>query len=164
MKVPDRHPPTIAPDLTSQKWALVMVMTCFFLLAGLVIVLQKYDPVKHKLYPRCSFHVVTGLHCPGCGGLRSMHHLTNGRLATAFQNHPAFVLSLPLWGWILGAWGMEWWRTGRVPSLFTQHYSGRLLIATAGLFLFLGILRNLPWKPFQQLVPPEKVEFINRQP
>ena len=108
MKVSDRHSPTIAPDLMSQKWALVLVMTCFFLLAGLVIVLQKYDPVEHKLYPRCSFHVVTGLHCPGCGGLRSMHHLTNGRLATAFQNHPAFVLSLPLWGWILGAWGMEW--------------------------------------------------------
>ena len=164
MTGPKRQPPMIAPALMSQKWAIVLVTICFLLLAGLLVVLQQYDPVEHKLYPRCSFHAATGLHCPGCGGLRSVHHLTNGRLATAFQNHPAFVLSLPLWGWILGAWGKEWWRIGSVPSLFTQRHSSKLLIATAGLFLFLGILRNLPWKPFQQLAPPEKVATTSRKP
>ena len=68
-------------------------------------VLATYNPVEHHIYPICAFHRATGLHCPGCGGLRATHHLTNGRLQEAFRNHPAFILSLPLLA------GMISWKT-----------------------------------------------------
>ena len=39
-------------------------------------VLATYNPLEHRIYPICAFYKTTGLHCPGCGGLRATHHLT----------------------------------------------------------------------------------------
>lgn len=157
MSAPSRQPPVITPDLMSQGLAVSLVILCSSLFLAVVFYLSQHDPVEHAVLPPCSFHVTTGLHCPGCGGLRSVHHLTNGRLMTALQNHPAFVLSLPMWGALLWTWVAEWRRTGVVPTLFAQRHSGWLLMVIATLFLTIGVLRNLPWEPFTALSPPPVV-------
>ena len=38
------------------------------------------------------FHAMTGLWCPGCGGLRAVHDLTHGHLVTALHENALVVL------------------------------------------------------------------------
>ena len=43
-----------------------------------VALVAAVDPHTSGRYPTCPFHAVTGLWCPGCGGLRAVHDLTHG--------------------------------------------------------------------------------------
>ena len=143
-------PPVLAPPEPSlwSRWSWILLA----LPLGLLLwVLATYDPVEHRIYPVCAFHRATGLHCPGCGGLRATHHLTNGRMLEAFQNHPAFVLSLPLLAGMISIW--IWHRLhNREGPRRTRKIYGWLLRSVVALFLILGVLRNLPG-PFRKLAP-----------
>jgi hypothetical protein len=44
--------------------------------------------------PRCMWHELTGLPCPGCGGTRCLRHLLSGRLSAAFAMNPLVFLGL----------------------------------------------------------------------
>src|SRR5207245_10112823 len=65
----------------------VAVSACFGLL-------YLFDPSQHAFYPRCQFHALTGLYCPGCGSLRAMHQLLLGHIPTAFHLNALFLLAL----------------------------------------------------------------------
>ena len=54
-----------------------------------------FDPAKMGL-PLCSFHVLTGWDCPGCGATRATHELLHGRLAAAWHYNALWVLSWPV--------------------------------------------------------------------
>ncbi|HOY64859.1 MAG: hypothetical protein BWY28_01835 [bacterium ADurb.Bin236] len=100
--------------------------------------------------PACAFHSMTGLHCPGCGGLRAMHALANGRFAEAAGHNALFVLIfLPL-----GAFAATLWFnrriTGRAGLPPFPSAAAWFLVALAVIF---AILRNLPFYPFTILAP-----------
>jgi hypothetical protein len=68
------------------------------------------DPSSPGHYPLCPTKAFTGLDCPGCGGLRSVHSLLHGDLTGALD-HNAFVVlvvlpvALVLWArWLWHAW------------------------------------------------------------
>ena len=52
-------------------------------------------PFDYWFYPRCLFHALTGLDCPGCGGLRSVQSLLHGDFAAAFRFNPLLYLLAP---------------------------------------------------------------------
>ncbi len=54
-----------------------------------------FDPAELGL-PLCSFHVLTGWDCPGCGATRATHELLHGRLAAAWRYNALWVLSWPV--------------------------------------------------------------------
>lgn len=54
----------------------------------------------HKV-PPCTFHVITGLYCPGCGGTRATFALFRGQVLRSLKLNP-FVL----YSWIVGGWFM----------------------------------------------------------
>ena len=126
--------------------ALVLVAVAFVSL---------YEPVKNKqYYPQCGFKRVTTLDCPGCGGLRSVHAVTNGRPVAAFRNHPALILSLPILVYIFVLWLREWRQTGKLPIPLASPSSNRPLIWIAALFITVGVIRLIPIKPFSWLATP----------
>lgn len=84
---------------------------------------------------------VTGLQCPGCGGLRATHALLNGDIVAAWKLNPLFVVLLPVFGWLGVVFGLWWWRGISVPNPFGHRYAIAILI---GLVLGFGIARNLP--------------------
>jgi hypothetical protein len=134
------------------KWLAFAVIA--LVLAAVVFVYQ-YEPVANKqFYPQCGFKRMTGLDCPGCGGLRSVHAITNGRPVAAFRNHPALVLSLPILVFMFGLWLREWRQTGELPIPLASTSCNRPLIWIAVLFVAIGVIRLIPVKPFSWLATP----------
>ncbi|MBD5787314.1 DUF2752 domain-containing protein [Cellulosimicrobium terreum] len=97
------------------------------------------DPNRPGHYVTCPLLALTGLACPGCGGLRATHDLVHLDLAAAWAMNPLWVLAAPLlvalWAvWLVRAWSG---RSGpRVPPA----------AAWAGLVVLVvfGVLRNVP--------------------
>jgi hypothetical protein len=52
-----------------------------------------FDPTRVPIYPVCLFHQMTGLDCPGCGGLRATHALLHGDVSSALHFNAMVVLS-----------------------------------------------------------------------
>jgi len=77
---------------TKRKYLAVAGLLGF---TGTLVLLFCYPPDQYSFYPRCLFHSLTGLQCPGCGGLRATHYLLHGDVASAFRLNQLFVLLLP---------------------------------------------------------------------
>lgn len=137
--------------LAGGKWA----ATISALLVGLVLALylRSVDiSSPPRFLPRCGFHVVTGLHCPGCGNTRASHALLHGDVAGAMRQNALFVIALPfLLFWAGRSW-LAWVYPQRIgPLPFRWHYSYSL--ALIGLVVVFGVARNLPYAPFDRLAP-----------
>ena len=57
--------------------ATVVVLTLLYL----------FNPVETEYAPKCIFHAVTGLSCPGCGMQRFLHAFMHGNFLEAIQLH-----------------------------------------------------------------------------
>jgi hypothetical protein len=70
------------------------------LLGGAVFASAVYvglvDPNAPGHYPLCPTKYLTGLDCPGCGGLRAVHSLMRGDLAGALDHNAMVVLLIPV--------------------------------------------------------------------
>src|SRR5258706_8063077 len=64
-------------------------------LAAGAVILYRFDPATVHFYPRCVFHALTGLQCPGCGTTRALHHLLHGDVAGAFRLHALLFVAVP---------------------------------------------------------------------
>ncbi len=68
------------------------------------------DPNVPGHYPLCPTKAISGLDCPGCGGLRAVHSVLHGDLRGALDHNALIVLvvlpvAVVLWGrWIWHAW------------------------------------------------------------
>jgi hypothetical protein len=108
--------------------------------AGALGVLQVADPNQPGHYPTCPFLAVTGWWCPGCGSLRMLHALGDGRLADAFWLNPLGFLLLP----VLGVyWGQYLWRTVTGRPRGTPLHAAWVWAFLAVVVAY-GVLRNLP--------------------
>jgi hypothetical protein len=98
------------------------------------------DPHTGGRYPTCPFHAVTGLWCPGCGGLRAVHDLTHGHLTLALHENVLVVL--------LGPSLAVWWLIARLrrsdDRRVTLLLSARGTLAVAVLLAVFTLVRYLP--------------------
>jgi hypothetical protein len=107
---------------------------------ALLAVLYWFPPQDHALYPRCLWYAATGWQCPGCGGLRAVHALLHGQLATAFHYNPLVVALAPLAG-VMGLGRLAQWAWGW-PACSLQA-RGAWLWLLVGVMLAFAVLRNL---------------------
>jgi hypothetical protein len=124
------------------QWAFVLIP--LGILAGGAAILFVFNPADHGFYPFCIFYRSTGLLCPGCGSLRSLHQLVHGNLAEAFRYNPLLILSLPLVAYIgvrmvISAFGRKLEPIPIKPAWF---------LVGLGILVCFGILRNLPFEAF----------------
>lgn len=123
--------------ISPPKWCLpAAVMTAA---AGAAAILLRFDPSRTKWMPRCLFHTLTGLYCPGCGATRSLHALLHGHVAAALRWN---VLAIPL----LILLCLLLWR----PRWGLRRAVAYPVLAAVVLF---WILRNIPCYPFTLLAP-----------
>jgi hypothetical protein len=110
-----------------------------------LVPLYFFNPVEHSFFPKCFFHSLTGLDCPGCGGLRATHQLLHGDFLAALKLNALFVGLLPV-GAFFGLRQLVFLKTGRLwPQPFR---SARWAAVIAALIIAFGILRNVPWRAF----------------
>lgn len=107
---------------------------------GYIGVVDPHRP--DAVFPVCPFRLLTGWHCPACGGLRMIHDLLHGELAAAVADNAFLLLGIPL----LAAWIVLARRRGRPPS--PTPTLAVLTVAT----LAWTVLRNLPGFPLLPIV------------
>ena len=99
------------------------------------------DPNEPGHYPVCPLYGLTGLYCPGCGGLRSAHAFIHGDLLAALHDNAAGVAAY------LG-FAVLWtvWVVRAVRGRPVRFEPGRVQMwAVGALLLVFTVVRNLPF-------------------
>ena len=89
--------------------------------------------------PKCLFHKMTGLYCPGCGGTRALSSLLHGDLRSSLHNNLLLIPS----GLILALLTVK-------RSFIPNRYA---VIAIVAVIVVFTVLRNIPCEPFTLLAP-----------
>lgn len=109
--------------------------------AGAFAYVGTVDPNQPGHYPVCPLYRITGLYCPGCGGLRSAHAFVHGDFLAALQDNAPAVLGYLAFAVLWTVWVV---RTARGRPL--RLGLGPVHLWTAGtLLLVFTVVRNLPF-------------------
>ncbi|MFI7223651.1 DUF2752 domain-containing protein [Nonomuraea angiospora] len=103
------------------------------------------DPNQPGHYPTCPFLWMTGLYCPGCGTLRTIHALAHLDPATALGMNPLAVAMMPFLLFWWGRWVVRAWQ-GRPRRTTLAHPAW--LWAFLAIVMVYWVVRNLPFGAF----------------
>ena len=110
--------------------------------ATAALALHLRDPHVSGSWGYCPLYALTGVYCPGCGGLRGVNDLTHGHVWQAASSNLLMVLAIPFAAYFFGRWTYGAW-TGRdvevVPALPRSVKTGLALLVVA-----FTVARNLP--------------------
>ncbi|MGR4883543.1 DUF2752 domain-containing protein [Streptomyces sp. LARHCF249] len=98
------------------------------------------DPNEPGHYPVCPLLRLTGILCPGCGGLRSAHAFAHGDLITAFGANALAVTGYFAFAGFMFLWLIRAVRGGPVPRLALRPL---YWWAIGGAALVFAVVRNL---------------------
>ncbi|MFL5993056.1 MAG: DUF2752 domain-containing protein [Streptomyces sp.] len=108
--------------------------------AGAFAYVGTVDPNQPGHYPVCPLYRITGLYCPGCGGLRSAHAFIHGDFLAALQDNAMAVVGYLGFAVLWTVWVVRAAR-GRPLRLAL----GPAHLWTLGtLLLVFTVVRNLP--------------------
>jgi len=111
-------------------------------LAAATLALHFRDPHVHASWGLCPLYALTGIYCPGCGGLRAVNDLSNGDILGAASSNLLFFVSIPLIVFLFGRWVHDAWygvHRGR-----TWLSSWAFMYGAVGLAAVFTVLRNTP--------------------
>jgi len=111
-----------------------------------------------RFFPKCMFFAATGLHCPGCGCQRALHHLFNGHLLLALHYNAMVLMALP---WLMWSSALASLKFLELPTpnvmVPRRRMNARLVTFIATAVIGFWLLRNIPCWPFEWLAPPLQV-------
>ncbi|MFB6872601.1 DUF2752 domain-containing protein [Streptomyces sp. NPDC056323] len=99
------------------------------------------DPNQPGHYPVCPLLRLTGLYCPGCGGLRSAHAVAHGDIAAALGSNALAVAGYAVFAVLWALWVVRAWR-GRPMSIAAKPV---VWWGTGAVLLVFSVVRNLPF-------------------
>ncbi len=112
-------------------YRLRFVLATAVLLAGYLLFHNQLMNLYH-----CPFHSITGLYCPGCGGLRAVDSLLKFDFANALRYNPLVVAFIPLF--LLGLN-----RSIRDKFLKAEFIKIKFPLVLLCLLICFGVLRNI---------------------
>ena len=127
----------------------------FFLICTAVIAISLLyffiDARATRIFPKCPFHTLTGLFCPGCGSQRAVSALLHLDILSAMRNNVLLVAALPMMFYSAYASIVNTFGTKKVQQkLFYSVWFIRIVGIVVVAF---WILRNLSVHPFHLLAP-----------
>jgi hypothetical protein len=149
---PAVEPPVVAPPRRSWTARIVLVLLAAVAIPVGFTVLHNFPPSEYSFYPRCFFHWLTGLHCPGCGATRCMAALAHGDVAQAFAYNPLFMLALPWLVFVAVRMGYETWTGKPLMQLRVPGWGIKILFVV---IIAYWIARNIDVYPLSLLAPHE---------
>ena len=93
-----------------------------------------FNPTVSNFFPKCPFHTITGLYCPGCGSQRAIHDMMHLNIFEAI-NHNALMFFTFTFGI-----GLYLYSKKKFSDLI-YHPKSPLIIF--GIIFLFGVLRNL---------------------
>lgn len=99
------------------------------------------DPNQPGHYPVCPLLRLTGLYCPGCGGLRSAHAVAHGDIAAALGSNALAVAGYAVFAVLWALWAVRAWR-GRPMSIAAKPV---VWWGIGAVLLVFSVVRNLPF-------------------
>ena len=120
------------------------------LLVGLAVLFYFLNPVEHSIFPKCTFHSLTGYHCPGCGSQRAIHSLLHLNFKEVAGNNFLFLPAtlLIIYHYLHPVYNRKF--KAKLPNLFYMKNTPWVIF---GIVVLFWILRNLPVFPFSVLAP-----------
>lgn len=112
--------------------------------------LYTHNPLKFQYFP-CIINKLTGLYCPGCGAGRACYSLLHGQIYQAFRYNPLLLPVLVLFAVYAAARAFDWLMTGE--NHIDRHIPDKYLYWLFGVILVYGVIRNIPYFPFDLLAP-----------
>ncbi|MFH8564437.1 DUF2752 domain-containing protein [Streptomyces sp. NPDC017988] len=109
--------------------------------AGAFAYVGAVDPNEPGHYPACPLLRLTGIYCPGCGGLRSAHAFVHGDFTAALGANALAVAGYGLFAVLWAVWVVRAAR-GRPPRIDlrpAQLWGAGVLVAV------FTLVRNLPF-------------------
>ena len=113
-------------------------------------VVAYFDPTKAGFLPVCPLYALTGIACPGCGLTRGFHALFHGDVLTALDHNALLPIFVLLFGF--GFLSLFYFALRGRPLGLNIFHPIALWVALVLLLVF-GVVRNLPWYPFNVLFP-----------
>ncbi len=128
--------------MKSLNHASIKYWLILFFISAWLLFLRFNDPVETSFYPKCPFHAVTGLDCPGCGSSRCAHDLVHFDLGSAFMHNPLTFIAIPTlliyaFGGIAG-----WWKRDRFTFL-PDFVRSKVSVVVLVIVVVFSIARNL---------------------
>lgn len=104
--------------------------------------LRLRDPHVSHSWGVCPLYALTGVYCPGCGGLRGVNDLTHGHLGAAASSNLLLVLAVPFAAYFFARWTWVTWQgdSGSVVPPLPRA----VRIGLGGLVLVFWVARNVP--------------------
>ena len=127
--------------LCLKKKELLTLGVLLVLGAAVCIVLLLVPPgsAHAKWLPKCMFHQLTGLYCPGCGATRALSAMLHGDVKASLHNNALLFPLLALIVFLL-----------MKPETSLKRPFAVMIVAVV---LGFTILRNIPVAPFTYLAP-----------
>ena len=126
----------------------ILKISILIVAAGAILLLYFFVEPKNGILPKCFFHELTGLYCPGCGVQRSFHALLNGHILTAIDYNLLFILFLPLIIYFILAFAL-----GKKHPYSSFIYKSAFSFTIVIVVVSFWVLRNIPMVPFSWLAP-----------
>ncbi len=128
-----------------------------FLAMGIIVgavfgagILYIVNPSNVEFLPKCPLLQYSGYACPGCGMTRGFHALFHGDLLAALD----FNALILLWAGIFAYFAASLVSFAiRGKSFSLRYFSPPILLALLVLLIVFGVVRNLPFYPFNILFP-----------
>lgn len=115
---------------------------------GLGAYLYLVDPNNpSNAYPKCPLKLLTGIDCPGCGGLRATHSLLHGDILGALDHNLLAFIILPVMLYALLRYVMAQFDRP-LPPIPTRRF---MAWAVPVFVLVFTVVRNIPVGPFAYL-------------
>ncbi len=126
------------------------------LITGIAVVVLSllyflFPATNTSFHPKCIFHLLTGLYCPGCGSQRAVSALLHGHVLLALHENILMVCCIPLLGY--SAYIFVWNAFHAQKKMQRIFYSPVFVKGFLVVVIVFAILRNVAVAPFTLLAP-----------
>lgn len=111
-----------------------------FITAVSILTLYLLNPAEYTYHPPCYLYLITGKLCPGCGGMRGMHHLLHGRFLDALHFNLMLLFAVPIGLYYLLSQFSILFFDKAFPDIISKKYIFYPILVIALLY---WILRNI---------------------
>ena len=133
---------------TKLNIGLILLLVTAFL--GILSLYFMYNPSEFTFFPKCPFHSITNLYCPGCGSQRAIHDMLHGNIIEGLK-HNALILLLALV--LIYELIVLLMRSIFKKSMYNVLHNSKITYAILYLVILFLALRNVNVLPFNFLAP-----------